>query len=230
MSDEVDGMGESESGQDMSQFLSLHGEIIGLVSYFFICFLTYYNRITTEGRLLQRLDENHDESWFQKSGFQSSTTMGKKKKAPKRGLWKTTLTIVQDVIALLAKPLHFLLERQLHFYKELSREEVEYLLWREGNTDGSYIISEILSKSKEPASYNLWVCLNKKVDQYEIKYYEKDMYGIDGGRRYPDLYELVNHYHREAGELKCRLVRNSWRKDGDELLAHRPNGHRPVRK
>ena len=33
-----------------------------------------------------------------------------------------------------------LLERRLNFYGQLTWHEVEYLLWREGNTDGSYIV------------------------------------------------------------------------------------------
>ena len=37
------------------------------------------------------------------------------------------------------------------------------------------------------------------------------------GLRYPDLYELVTHYHREADGLCCALVRNAWRKDGKLL-------------
>jgi len=121
-----------------------------------------------------------------------------------------------DILLLLMKPLLFLLERRLHYYGKLTWQEVEYLLWREGNTDGSYLVSESI---KHQGYYELAVCLRGNVHHYLVRQFKKDgLFGIEDGLRYPDLYELVTHYHREADGLCCALVRNAWRKDGLELL------------
>ena len=67
--------------------------------------------------------------------------------------------------------------------------------------------------------FELAVCLRGKVHHYLVRNFKKDgLFGIEDSPKYPDLYELVSHYHRSADGLCCALVRNSWRKDGEELL------------
>ena len=60
--------------------------------------------------------------------------------------------MLQEVLMLAIRPLHMLLERRLNVYGKLTWQEVEYLLWREGNTDGSYIVSESI---KHPSCVDL---------------------------------------------------------------------------
>ena len=80
-------------------------------------------------------------------------------KVTEKGPAGKAIELLQTVLLFLCKPLLMLLERRLNFYGKLTWHEVEYLLWREGNTDGSYIVSESI---KHPSYYELAVCLRGK--------------------------------------------------------------------
>nr|DBA22050.1 TPA: hypothetical protein GDO54_013125 [Pyxicephalus adspersus] len=93
-------------------------------------------------------------------------------------------------------------EEQQWFFGELSRTEAINLLMKKGNTTGSFLVRK---SDKQNFVYALSVRVNDTVKHFKILRNPRGEYHLNTSWFFPDLNELIDHYHLSPVMIGVKL-------------------------
>jgi c-src tyrosine kinase len=95
------------------------------------------------------------------------------------------------------------------FHGNISREEAERLLRKDGRKNGTYLVRE---SQNYKGDYTLCVHYDTKIEHYRV-IKKNNLVTVDDEEFFENLFKLVEHYQDDADGLCCRL-KHSVKKEG----------------